>query len=66
MGKEIKYHNFQDILKFLSFDYKFDTKDGYPFNHDPKNIVFAWGQIIIPEYGIIIKSMFYSILYQNA
>lgn len=52
MSEEPKYQSFQDILRFLSFDYKFDTKDGYPFNRDPKNVVFAWGQILIPKYGI--------------
>lgn len=52
MSEEPKYQSFQDILKFLSFDYKFDTKDGYPFNRDPKNVIFAWGQLLIPRYGI--------------
>lgn len=48
-----EYKSFQDILNFLSFGYKFDTKSyGYPFNRDPKNVIFSWGQIVIPKYGI--------------
>ena len=48
-----KFQSFNDILNFLSFDYKFDTKSyGFPFNRDPKNVIFSWGQILIPKYGI--------------
>jgi hypothetical protein len=52
MDKKIKYQSFQDILKFLSFDFMFDNKTEYPFNRDPKNVRFSWGQILIPKYGI--------------
>ena len=52
--KEVKYYSFQDILKFLSFDYEFDKKNNkiYPFNRGKENVHFSWGQIIIPKYGI--------------
>lgn len=49
---EKKYYVFKDILDFLGFKYKFEHKDEYPFNRDPKNITFSWGQILIPKYGI--------------
>lgn len=52
MDKE-KYYNFQDILKFLGFDYEFDRAAKiYPFNRGKENVYFSWGQIIIPRYGI--------------
>lgn len=51
---EPKYYSFQDILNFLGFDYKFSSKSGYeyPFTRDPKNVIFSWGQILIPKFGI--------------
>lgn len=53
MKKEEKYYNFQDILKFLGFDYEFEKKDKqYPFHRGKDNVHFSWGQIIIPKYGI--------------
>lgn len=52
--KEVKYYSFQDILKFLSFDYEFEKKNNkiYPFHRGKENVYFSWGQIIIPKYGI--------------
>ena len=48
-----KYYNFQDILNFLSFDYKFETKSyGYPFTRKREDVTFSWGQILIPKEGI--------------
>ena len=49
-----KYYSFQDILKWLNFDYEFKNheKGNYPFNRDPKDVRFGWGQIIIPKEGI--------------
>lgn len=53
MKETAEYKSFQDILNFLSFDYKFGTKNyAYPFNQDPKNVIFSWGQILIPKFGI--------------
>ena len=50
---EKKFYSFQDILKFLSFDYKFETKSyGYPFNRKKEDVTFSWGQILIPKEGI--------------
>jgi len=51
---EEKYYNFQDILKFLSFDWEFDKENNkkYPFNKGKENVTFSWGQILIPRYGI--------------
>lgn len=52
--EEMKYYNFQDIMKFLSFDYNFDKSNnkGYPFNRSKENVEFGWGQILITKYGI--------------
>lgn len=50
--KKPEYKSFQKILTFLSFDYNFERKRCYPFNKDPKDIVFSWGQIVIPKKGI--------------
>jgi hypothetical protein len=52
MKSEEKYYNFQEILKFLNFDYEFEKKDRYPFNAKKEDVTFSWGQIIIPKYGI--------------
>lgn len=53
MKKEEKYYNFQEILKFLGFDYEFDTKNKiYPFNRGKENVHLSWGQIIISRHGI--------------
>lgn len=48
------YMSFQDILNFLGFSYKFNLRNGYgyPFNQDPKNVIFSYGQILIPKKGI--------------
>ena len=46
------YMSSQDILNFIGFGYKFDTCHEYPFNRDPKNVIFSFGQILIPKYGI--------------
>lgn len=46
-----KYFVMQDIFDFL-FRYQFGTKDEYPFNRDPKNLIFSWGQVLIPAQGI--------------
>ena len=50
--KKSKYLTFQDILNFLSFDYNFKNNKDYPFNKDPKNVIFSWGQVLIPKKGI--------------
>ena len=52
--KEEKYYNFQNIMKFLGFDYNFDKSNnkGYPFSRGKDNVEFGWGQILIPKYGI--------------
>ena len=51
--EEKKYYSFQDILKFLSFDYEFEKKNReYPFHKGKENIEFSWGQVLIPKYGI--------------
>lgn len=47
-----KYYSLAGILKFLSFPYKFENKEEYPFNREPSNIQFSWGQILIPKKGI--------------
>ena len=49
---EKKYYNLSGILKFLGFDYQFERKSDYPFNRNPENIEFSWGQILIPKKGI--------------
>ena len=50
---EEKYYDFQNILKFLSFDYEFENKNRkYPFNRGKEEVTFSWGQILIPKYGI--------------
>lgn len=52
MSKE-KYYSFQKILKFLSFDYEFEKQNRkYPFNRGKEEVIFSWGQILIPKYGI--------------
>lgn len=52
MTEEKKYYALSGILDFLSFPHKFEIKDGYPFNRNPENIEFSWGQILIPKAGI--------------
>lgn len=52
MEEERKWYSFKDILKFLSFDYNFEHCKEYPFNRGRDNVIFSWGQIIIPKYGI--------------
>lgn len=43
LDKELKYYTFQDILKFLSFDYEFEKKvPCYPFNRGKENVEFSW------------------------
>ena len=52
--KEEKYYSFQDILKFLNFDYEFEKKNKeYPFSRGKENVEFSWGQVLIPKYGIM-------------
>src|SRR5574344_1530196 len=51
---EKKYYGFQDILKFLSFEYEFDKPNRYyPFNRGRENVMFSWGQVLIPKDGIM-------------
>ena len=39
---EMKYYSFQEILKFLGFDYEFEKKNRkYPFNRG-KEVTFSW------------------------
>lgn len=47
-----KYYSFQEILKFLGFDYEFEHKNNYPFTKNKEDVIFSWGQILIPKYGI--------------
>ena len=48
-----KYKSFQDILNFLGFSFKFEHKPReYPFTKDPNDVIFSWGQILIPKFGI--------------
>ena len=51
MNREIKYYNFEEIMKFLNFTY-FLRKD-FPFNRkDLENIKCNWGMLLIPSKGI--------------
>lgn len=35
---------FKEVLDFLSFDYKFDTKSyGFPFNKNREDVTFSCG-----------------------
>ena len=44
---------FQEVLDFLSFDYRFGSKNyDYPFNKNREDVTFAWGQLCIPKFGI--------------
>ena len=52
MEEERKWYSFKDILKFLSFDYKFEHNKEYPFNWGRDKVNFSWGQVLIPKYGI--------------
>ena len=53
MEEERKWYSFKDILKFLSFDYKFEHHNNeYPFNWGRDKVNFSWGQVLIPKYGI--------------
>ena len=50
---EEKYYSFQEILKFLGFDYEFEKKNRkYTFNRGKEEVTCTWGQILIPKYGI--------------
>lgn len=50
---EDKYYSFQDILKFIGFDYEFNKKNPeFPFWKGRENVEFSWGQILIPKNGI--------------
>lgn len=51
--QEMKFYNFQDILKFLHFDWEFGKeKPTYPFHLGADKVEFCWGQVLIPKYGI--------------
>ena len=51
--EERKYFVLDDILDWLGFEYHFnDKKPEYPFNRGKENVVFSWGQILIPKAGI--------------
>lgn len=51
--KEEKYYNFKEILEFIGLDYEFEKANNvYPFNRKKDEIMFSWGQILIPKYGI--------------
>ena len=52
MEEERKWYSFKDILKFLSFDYKFEHDKRYPFNWGRDKVNFSWGQVLIPKFGI--------------
>lgn len=48
-----KYYSFQDILRFIGIDYQFEKEHKeYPFHRGKDKVVFGWGQILIPKYGI--------------
>ena len=48
-----EYKSFQDILNFLGFTFNFEHKPrNYPFTEDPNDVIFSWGQILIPKFGI--------------
>ncbi len=49
MEIEQKYYGFQDILNFLGVPREFEISKHYPFNRNPEDILFSWGQILIPE-----------------
>ena len=52
--EEFKYYDFKEILKFLGFDYEFEKEHPqYPFSRGRDNVVFSWGQVLIPKYGIM-------------
>ena len=49
--EEVKYYNFEEMIKWLNFAY-FLRKE-YPFNrNDLTNIKCNWGMILIPKKGI--------------
>lgn len=49
--EELKYYNFEEIMKFLNFAY-FLRKE-FPFNRkDLENIKCNWGMLLIPSKGI--------------
>lgn len=51
--KERNYYVLDDILDWLSFDWRFkENNKEYPFNRGKENVVFSWGQILIPRQGI--------------
>lgn len=53
MDNEIIYYDFQDILKIIGIDRKFEKETKvFPFSRGKENVTFSWGQILIPEYGI--------------
>lgn len=47
-----KYYDMEDIFNFLGFNREFERKEIYPFNRKPENLLFSWGQILIPRQGI--------------
>ena len=51
---EQKYYNTVEILKFLGIDYEFEKEKfkEYPFEDEPSQIIFNYGYITIPRYGI--------------
>ena len=49
--EEVKYYNFEEVMKFLNFAY-FLRKE-YPFNrNDLENVKCSWGMLLIPRKGI--------------
>ena len=50
--EEKKYYSFNDILKFIGIPFDFEDKREYPFTKGIDNVVFSWGQILIPKKGI--------------
>ena len=52
MEEERKWYSFKDILKFLGFNYKFEHHKEYPFHCGRDKVIFSWGQVLIPKYGI--------------
>ena len=47
-----KYKAENEIYSFLGFEFMFNYKKEFPFNRDPKDVIFYTGQVLIPREGI--------------
>lgn len=51
--EEELFRSFNQIMRFIGFNYEFDKENKeYPFSMGRENVIFQWGQILIPKYGI--------------